>query len=122
MDDGEGVMRTFFRCQNGIPFGGAMKEPTTYILASRYHGVLYIGVTAYLLHRVQQHKDMIIEGFTKRYHVTKLVYFEQFHTMAEAIRREKQLKLFRRNDKIWLIEGRNPQWEDLFPSLIGIDG
>ena len=96
-----------------------MKVPTTYILASRYHGVLYVGVTGYLLPRIQQHRERSIDGFTKRYHVTKLIHYEQFGSMPEAICREKQLKLMSRIDKIKLIEGLNPQWEDLFPSFIG---
>ena len=96
-----------------------MKEPTTYILANCYHGVLYVGVTASLVQRVQQHRERRTAGFTKKYNVTKLMYFEQHNSMPEAIRREKQLKLFSRSDKIKLIEGLNPQWEDLFPSLLG---
>jgi putative endonuclease len=90
-----------------------------YILASKFYGTLYIGVTRCVVSRVIQHRDELIEGFTKRYGVKKLVYFEEFGDIRDAIQREKSLKRWPRNWKINLIERDNPKWEDLFPGLIG---
>ena len=84
-----------------------------YILASKKDGVLYIGVTNNLTRRVQEHKVGIIEGFTKKYFVHKLVYFETYTSIREAITREKQLKKWSRDWKIGLIEKQNPNWLDL---------
>jgi len=89
-----------------------------YILASRRHGTLYVGVTSDLITRMNQHRDGAFEGFTKRYGVTRLVWFERFDLMTDAIRREKQLKKYRRDWKINLIERDNREWEDLFPGLL----
>ena len=89
-----------------------------YILASRRHGTLYIGVTSDLISRVVAHRDGVFEGFTKRYGVTRLVWFETHDSMLEAIRREKQLKKYRREWKINLIERENPEWLDLLPNLL----
>ena len=83
-----------------------------YILGS-YSGILYIGVTGNLHRRVWQHKEEITEGFTKRYDVTRLLHFERFHEVLNAIAREKQLKGWTRAKKIALIEAKNPTWEDL---------
>ena len=88
------------------------KHPAAYILASQSR-VLYIGVTSDLVWRIWKHKTGVFEGFSKQYHVTRLVYFERFTTMREAIRREKQLKGWRRSKKVWLIERENPNWLDL---------
>jgi len=88
-----------------------------YILASRPYGTLYIGVTSDLLARLYQHRSGEAQGFTSRYSVHRLVRFEQFATMHEAIAREKQLKRWHRQWKINLIESENPQWVDLAPSL-----
>ncbi|MDR1191144.1 MAG: GIY-YIG nuclease family protein [Verrucomicrobiales bacterium] len=79
---------------------------------------LYIGVTANVLRRVWLHRTKKVAGFTKRYNLTILVYTEAHPTMLSAIAREKQLKGWRRDKKIWLIEQRNPHWEDLWPSLV----
>ena len=94
-----------------------MKEPTVYILASGQSGTLYIGVTSGLLKRVYEHKEHVVPGFTKKYGVTKLVYFEQFGDMPAAILREKQLKKWNRAWKIRLISERNPTWRDLCDDL-----
>ena len=88
-----------------------------YILASRKHGTLYIGVTSDLIRRVYEHKIKIVPGFTTKYGVDKLIYFEIFDDPTSAITREKQLKKWRRDWKIALIEDKNPGWVDLFPTL-----
>lgn len=88
-----------------------------YILASKRDGVLYTGVTNDLQRRVAEHKADINQGFTSRYHVKRLVYFEPFSTFTTAIRREKQLKRWRREWKIALIEEDNPEWNDLSDAI-----
>jgi putative endonuclease len=87
------------------------------ILASRIGGTLYIGVTNDLVRRVGQHKLKIAESFTKRYEVGRLVYFEAFDQIEQAIRREKRLKKWPRAWKISLIERDNPDWIDLYPEI-----
>ncbi len=94
-----------------------VKQPSVYIFASRGYGTLYIGVTSELLARLYQHRSGEVKGFTSRYNVFRLVRFEQFATMSEAIHREKQLKRWHRQWKINLIESENPDWHDLAPSL-----
>ena len=89
-----------------------------YIMASKRNGTLYIGVTAVLLARIWQHREGIVEGFTKRYGCKILVWFEEFADIETAIRREKQMKEWRRAWKLQLIEASNPDWNDLFPSLM----
>jgi putative endonuclease len=88
------------------------RQPCVYILASRRHGTLYIGVTSNLHGRLHQHRTRTIRGFTSRYSVYRLVHFEAADTMEAAIAREKQLKTWRREWKIALIEKENPFWED----------
>jgi len=88
------------------------RQPCVYILASGRHGTVYIGVTADLMGRLHQHRTGATAGFTHRYGVTRLVHFEMFETMGEAIAREKQLKAWRRDWKVALIEKDNPFWED----------
>ena len=88
-----------------------------YILASRRNGTLYIGVTNDLRKRVYEHKNNLIEGFTKKYGVHQLVYFEKTENIESAIKREKQLKAWKRAWKIRLIEDTNPTWKDLFKDL-----
>jgi putative endonuclease len=88
-----------------------------YILASKRNGVLYIGVTNHLARRAHEHKDGTIEGFTKRYHVDRLVYFEAFDYVDQALAREKALKRWKREWKIELIESTNPDWKDLYLEL-----
>lgn len=95
-----------------------MKQPCVYILASKRHGTLYIGVTSDLLERIYQHKQKFVKGFTKRYKVDKLVYFETHEDMESAIKREKQLKAWNRQWKIELIEKNNPHWRDLYEGLV----
>ena len=95
------------------------KQPCVYILASERNGTLYIGVTSNLFHRAALHKQDLIAGFTKRYGVHLLVYYEMHHTMPEAIGREKRLKKWNRAWKIRLIEGMNPEWRDLFDEFWG---
>lgn len=89
-----------------------MKEPCIYILANR-SGTIYIGVTSDLHRRVYEHKEGLVQGFTSRYNVTRLVYVEAFPTMLDAIAREKQLKGWRREKKVALIEAMNPHWRDI---------
>jgi putative endonuclease len=93
-------------------------QPCVYILASRRNGTLYVGVTSDLSRRVSEHKEDIIDGFTKRYRIHTLVYAEFHTTMVEAILREKRIKSWRRNWKILLIEQTNPAWKDLFNELV----
>jgi putative endonuclease len=94
-----------------------MKNYYVYILASKKNGTVYIGMTNNLAKRVYQHKTNLIEGFTKKYQVHKLVYFECFGNVSSAINREKRLKKWNRQWKINLIEKENPQWNDLFWGL-----
>ena len=95
-----------------------MKQPCVYILASAPRGTLYIGVTSDLISRVWQHKQGLVDGFTKQYAVHHLVYFEQYEDMLTAIAREKQLKKWNRACKIELIENSNHQWRDLYLELL----
>jgi putative endonuclease len=88
-----------------------------YILASKIGGTLYIGVTNDLVRRVYEHREKLAEGFTKKYDVARLVYFEQHSDIESAIRREKRLKKWNRAWKIRLIEENNPNWDDLYPSI-----
>ena len=90
-----------------------------YILASRIGGTLYIGVTNDLIRRVGEHRLKITESFTKRHDVTRLVYFEVFEEIEQAIHREKRLKKWPRAWKISLIEKDNPNWIDLYPEIAG---
>ncbi|MGR5444011.1 GIY-YIG nuclease family protein [Vibrio jasicida] len=89
------------------------KTPCVYILTSKNNSVLYIGVTSQLPQRIWQHKNGVVEGFTKKYHVHKLVYFELFEDMVAAINREKQLKQWKREWKLDLVRKTNPDFLDL---------
>ncbi len=84
-----------------------------YILTNKTNEVMYIGVTNDLKRRLYEHKNELIDGFTKKYHVHKLVYYEEYSEIIDAITREKQLKHWTRAKKNWLIETRNPTWDDL---------
>lgn len=95
-----------------------MKQPCVYILASRRNGTLYTGVTSNLVQRVWQHKNNLTEGFTKKYGVHVLVWFEVHVTMQSAIEREKAIKEWHRAWKLALIESANPQWRDLYDDII----
>ena len=96
-----------------------MKQPTVYILASRRNGTIYTGVTSDPVKRIWEHRNNFVDGFTSRYGVHALVYYEVHSDMSEAIKREKQIKKWNRAWKIELIEKDNPQWVDLWPSLTG---
>jgi putative endonuclease len=91
-----------------------------YMMASRRHGTLYTGVTSRLPGRVHEHREGLIEGFTKTYAVHRLVWYEPHESMRSAIRREKSMKKYPREWKINLIERENPDWQDLFPALVGL--
>ncbi len=95
-----------------------METYYVYILANKMRGVMYVGVTQDLIKRIWQHKNRMGHGFTSKYNVYNLVYFELHQDVSEAIKREKRLKRWNRNWKIKLIERMNPKWEDLYPSLI----
>ena len=88
-----------------------------YILASRINGTLYVGVTNDLLRRTTEHREHLLKGVTKKYGVSRLVHYETFGDITEAIRREKQLKNWKRSWKIQLIEATNPRWDDLYDTL-----
>jgi putative endonuclease len=90
-----------------------------YILASKIGGTLYIGVTNDLNRRVAEHKSKLIESFTEKYDVARLVYFEQFDDPENAIKREKRLKKWNRAWKVRLIEQHNPNWDDLYHEIAG---
>lgn len=92
--------------------------PCVYILASKRNGTLYIGVTSDLVRRVWEHRNDFVEGFTKRYGVHRLVWYEVHDSMESAIRREKALKEWRRAWKLRLIEGPNPDWRDLYEDIV----
>jgi len=94
------------------------RTPCVYILASKANGTLYIGVTSQLPQRVYQHKNNLIEGFTKKYHVHRLVWYEVHENMEPAISREKELKKWCRKWKIELIEQNNREWIDLYHSIV----
>ena len=95
-----------------------MKRYFVYILSSQRNGTLYIGVTNDLTKRVYEHKNNLVEGFTKKYEVHLLVYLEEFHNIDEAITREKQLKRWKRAWKLRLIESSNPEWNDLYREFV----
>jgi putative endonuclease len=95
------------------------RQPYVYIMASRRDGTLYIGVTSDLISRVWQHRNHVTKGFTDRYDVTRLVWYEHHATMESAIAREKALKNWRRRWKIILIEKTNPEWNDLWEEING---
>ena len=88
-----------------------------YILTNKTNNVLYIGMTNDILRRITEHKSDMIDGFTKRYHVHKLVYFEEYSSSTEAINREKQLKGYKRYKKVDLINQMNSDWDDLSEDL-----
>lgn len=94
-------------------------QPAVYLLASGRNGTLYTGVTSDLVQRIWQHREHQVEGFTKKYDATLLVWYEPHGTMESAINREKQIKKWRREWKIDLIEQANPYWNDLWPEITG---
>ena len=92
-------------------------QPALYILASKRNGTLYIGVTSNLQKRVWEHRNSLVEGFTKRYGIHRLVYYELHNDMVSAITREKQMKKWNRAWKLELIERKNPGWVDLWEEI-----
>jgi putative endonuclease len=94
-----------------------MKQPAVYIMASRRNGTLYTGVTSNVKQRAWQHREGVVDGFTKRYGCKMLVWYELGDTMEAAILREKQIKAGSRAKKLALIEAMNPDWRDLFEEI-----
>ncbi len=94
-----------------------MKSFYVYILCSKRNGTLYTGVTSDLIKRIHEHKNNLVEGFTKKYTVHRLVWYELHGTVDSAITREKQIKRWRREWKLYLIEKDNPNWVDLSEGL-----
>ena len=94
------------------------KQPAVYMLASRRNGTLYTGVTSDLVKRIWEHKNNMVEGFTQRYGVHLLVWYELHASMEAAIQREKRLKGWKRAWKLELIESTNPGWQDLYPTIV----
>ena len=95
------------------------RQPAVYLLTNRPNGTLYTGVTSDLPTRVWQHKKKVTQGFSAKYNLTSLVYFELFEDMYHAISREKQIKAGSRKAKIKLIENANPDWRDLYADICG---
>ena len=89
-----------------------------YLLASTPNGTLYVGVTNDLIRRVYEHKEGLVQGFTKEYGVKTLVWFDSTASVEEAIKKEKQIKNWKRDWKVQLIEKENPQWRDLYPEIL----
>ena len=96
-----------------------MRQPVVYILASERNGTLYTGVTSDLVARTWQHREHVVDGFTKRYNVTMLVWYELLGSMDAAILREKQIKKWNRAWKLGLIQESNPLWNDLWSDIVG---
>ena len=94
------------------------KQGYIYILFNKRNGTLYTGVTSDLVRRIYEHKNKLVEGFTKKYEVDKLGYYEIFDNIAQAIEREKQIKAGSRKNKLKLIESINPDWKDLYNKII----
>ena len=94
------------------------RQPAVYILANKRNGTLYVGVTSNLIKRIWQHKNGVVKGFTERYSVHQLVWYELHETMESAIRKEKMLKNWKRVWKLELIERSNPNWQDLYETII----
>ena len=94
------------------------KQPAVYILASKRNGTLYVGVTSNLVKRVWEHKNGTARGFTQRYRVNQLVWYELHETMESAIIREKRIKNWKRDWKLELIESKNPDWLDLYDRIV----
>ncbi|MEA1871247.1 MAG: GIY-YIG nuclease family protein [Candidatus Bipolaricaulota bacterium] len=94
------------------------RQPAVYILANKRNGTLYVGVTSDLIKRIWQHKNNVVKGFTERYSVHQLVWYELHETMESAIGKEKMLKNWKRVWKLELIERSNPNWQDLYGTII----
>lgn len=96
-----------------------MKQPAVYLLCNKPNGTLYIGVTSNLVQRIWQHREGVVEGFTRQYRIKTLVWYELHNTMHGAISREKALKKWNRAWKLRMVEEHNPQWRDLWPEITG---
>jgi len=94
------------------------RQPAVYILANKRNGTLYVGVTSDLIKRIWEHKNNVVKGFTERYSVHQLIWYELHETMESAIRKEKMLKNWKRVWKLELIERNNPNWQDLYGTII----
>ena len=110
---------SFSRALESSIIADMSRSPAVYILSNIKKGTLYVGVTSDLLQRIWQHRQNLVEGFTKKYGTHLLVYFEQHERMDDAILREKQLKKWNRAWKVRLIEAANPDWRDLYPEIAG---
>lgn len=95
-----------------------MKKGFVYMMSNKQDGVLYIGVTSDIVKRVYEHKNSLVDGFTKQYNLKNLVYYEVYDEIEEAIKREKQLKNWHRKWKVELVNKQNPKWEDLYESIL----
>ena len=95
-----------------------MTQYFVYILTNKYNNVLYVGVSNNLIRRVYEHKNKLISGFTSKYNVNKLVYYEVHSSIFDAIKREKEIKGWKREKKIAVINSFNPEWKDLYKELI----
>lgn len=95
-----------------------MKQPAVYIITNKPNGVLYIGVTSDLVKRVWEHKNKLVDGFSNKYNLQYLVYYEVHEDMSEAIVREKQIKKWNREWKVNLVNEINPEWSDLYQSIV----
>ena len=95
-----------------------MKQSYVYILASKRNGTLYVGVTSDLIKRIYEHKQNLVEGFTNKYNVHELVYYEVHSDIEAAILREKKIKKWNRRWKLRLIEEMNPEWRDLYQEIV----
>ena len=93
------------------------KQPCVYILANKRNGTLYVGVTSNLPKRIWEHKNKVVKGFTQKYGLSRLVWFERHEKMGSAIQREKAMKFWKRRWKLQTIEETNPEWRDLFEEL-----
>jgi putative endonuclease len=102
----------------GIQRDTVNKQPAIYILANKRNGTLYVGVTSDLVQRIWEHKNNMVEGFTKHYNVHQLVWYELQESMESAIMREKRLKDWKRAWKLELIESKNPDWLDLYETIV----
>jgi putative endonuclease len=101
------------------PIPGTLHQQfAVYILTNRPRGVLYVGLSSSLSERIRQHREGLLPGFTKRYNLTRLVYYEHVSTAALMIQREKRLNGWRREWKIELVEKMNPTWRDLWPEIV----
>jgi putative endonuclease len=102
----------------GIQGTSVNKQPAVYILASKRNGTLYTGVTSDLVKRIWEHKNNLVDGFTKRYNIHRLIWYELHESMDSAITREKRMKNWKRKWKLELIESSNPNWQDIYHTII----